>query len=219
MLGATQEDACRVFRSIPINDYVTLQVCRGYPLLLDPTNKIITENVYNPIAHIHHRPRDTLLIEMVKGEKGYGFTMAETAQGQRVKSVHYPDQCPNLLEGDIILEVDGQNIRMMSHDQVLQILKGHPRGYKTTMIVSRSSPKHRSRTPTAAFRYGEQRSTPVPVLQPRSKTPAPVPLRPNKSSALRQYQPRNSVVTKVLFFTFCLLSKFLFLGKWRTRDL
>lgn len=38
-----------------------------------------------------------------------------------------------------------------------------------------------SRTPTAGFRYGEQRSTPVPSVMPRSRTPAPQPTRPNKT--------------------------------------
>lgn len=132
-------------------------------------------------------------IEIVKGDRGYGFTITDTMQGQRVKSVIYPDQCPNLLEGDIILEIDGQIVRHKPHHEVIEQLQNHPRGYKTTMMVARNSPRHRSHTPTAAFRYGEQRATPVPVLQPRSKTPAPVPIRPNKSSTVRQYQPRNTM--------------------------
>uniref|UniRef100_A0A914Z8H2 PDZ domain-containing protein n=1 Tax=Panagrolaimus superbus TaxID=310955 RepID=A0A914Z8H2_9BILA len=193
MLGATQDDACKIFRMIPVGDYVTIQVCRGYPLLLDPTNKIITENVYTPPLNHHHRPRETLTIHITKGDRGYGFTITDTMQGQRVKSVLYPDQCPNLLEGDIIMEIDGQNVRHKPHLDVIEQLRNHPLGYKTTMIVSRNSPKHRSRTPTAAFRYGEQRATPVPIIQPRSKTPAPVPIRPNKSSAVRQYQPKNTL--------------------------
>lgn len=39
----------------------------------------------------------------------------------------------------------------------------------------------RSRTPSAAFRYGEQRPSPAPTLIPRSKTPAPHPPRPTKT--------------------------------------
>lgn len=39
----------------------------------------------------------------------------------------------------------------------------------------------RSRTPSAAFRYGEQRPSPAPTLMPRSKTPAPHPPRPTKT--------------------------------------
>uniref|UniRef100_A0A7E4VDH1 WW domain-containing protein n=1 Tax=Panagrellus redivivus TaxID=6233 RepID=A0A7E4VDH1_PANRE len=196
MLGATQDDACQIFRRIPVNDYVTLQVCRGYPLLLDPTNKIITENVYAPTTNIHHRPREVFTVEINKGDRGYGFTLTDTREGQRVKSIIHPNQCPNLMEGDIILEVDGQNVRFLPHDEVISLLQSHPRGFRTSMLVSRNSPRHRSRTPTAAFRYGEQRATPVPILQPRSKTPAPVPVRPNKGSVARQYQPKPPTLVK-----------------------
>jgi len=40
MLGASQDDACQLFRSIPIGEVVRIQVCRGYPLQLDPTNRV-----------------------------------------------------------------------------------------------------------------------------------------------------------------------------------
>lgn len=40
VLGATQSHACRIFQAINIGESVTLQVCRGYPLMLDPTNKV-----------------------------------------------------------------------------------------------------------------------------------------------------------------------------------
>ena len=40
MLGASQEDACQVFRAIPVGEFVRIQICRGYPLQLDPTNRV-----------------------------------------------------------------------------------------------------------------------------------------------------------------------------------
>lgn len=40
MLGASQDDACRVFRSIKVGEFVNIQICRGYPLLLDPLNRV-----------------------------------------------------------------------------------------------------------------------------------------------------------------------------------
>lgn len=40
LLGAGQSEACRVFLSIPVGDPVAIQVCRGYPLLIDPTNRV-----------------------------------------------------------------------------------------------------------------------------------------------------------------------------------
>ncbi|VDM73324.1 unnamed protein product, partial [Strongylus vulgaris] len=55
----------------------------------------------------------------------------------------------------------------------------------------------RSRTPAAEFRYGEQtRATPLPLVSPRSKTPAPVPggrheaesttMQPNRAQTLQR---------------------------------
>lgn len=40
VLGATQAHACHIFQSIGVGELVTLQICRGYPLLFDPTNKV-----------------------------------------------------------------------------------------------------------------------------------------------------------------------------------
>ena len=40
LLGATQAEACRVFLSIPVGDPVSLQICRGYPLMIDPNNRV-----------------------------------------------------------------------------------------------------------------------------------------------------------------------------------
>lgn len=81
LLGASQSDACRIFVNIPVGDPVAIQVCRGYPLMLDPSNRIITENVYQTGG----RSRDLHEIEIIKGSEGFGFTIADSATGQRVK--------------------------------------------------------------------------------------------------------------------------------------
>ncbi|KHN86170.1 Membrane-associated guanylate kinase, WW and PDZ domain-containing protein 3 [Toxocara canis] len=191
VLGATQSRACRIFQAINVGETVTLQVCRGYPLILDPTNKIITENAYASRSH------DEKEIHIRKGDDGFGFTIFESLQGQRVKKILYPERCGNLLEGDTLLEMRttypngspgkpiGQevitNFRGMPHHELVSILRDCPVGFWAKLIVRRHSPRHRSRTPTAAFRYGEQRGTPVPSLAPRSKTPAPQPPRPVKT--------------------------------------
>ncbi|EYC18533.1 hypothetical protein Y032_0027g1572 [Ancylostoma ceylanicum] len=172
LLGASQSDACRIFVNIPVGDPVAIQVCRGYPLLLDPSNRIITENVYQTGG----RSRDLHDIEIVKGPEGFGFTIADSATGQRVKKILYPEQCANLLEGDTIVELDGRNVRAIPHTHLVDMLRECPIGHRGRLVVRRSSPKHRSRTPAAEFRYGEQpRATPLPNVSPRSKTPAPVP--------------------------------------------
>lgn len=42
VLGASQAHACLIFQSIGVGELVTLQICRGYPLLFDPTNKVLS---------------------------------------------------------------------------------------------------------------------------------------------------------------------------------
>ncbi|TMS38319.1 hypothetical protein L596_005073 [Steinernema carpocapsae] len=191
MLGATQEVASKVFVSIPVSEVVSIQVCRGYPLILDPMNKIVTENVYASTNTLISRSKDTVRVRITKGSKGFGFTITDSTQGHRVKKIVVPEQCTKLMVDDMILEVNGRNIRNMPHNEVVELLKSFPLGQEVELLVSRSTPRHRSRTPTAAFRYGEQRSTPVPVLPPRSKTPAPHPPRPSKNGQIyRTYQPK-----------------------------
>jgi atrophin-1 interacting protein 1 len=44
VLGATQEDAIRIFQSIPVGEQVSIVACRGYPLLFDPMDEIVRHN-------------------------------------------------------------------------------------------------------------------------------------------------------------------------------
>uniref|UniRef100_A0A0K0D5S8 Uncharacterized protein n=1 Tax=Angiostrongylus cantonensis TaxID=6313 RepID=A0A0K0D5S8_ANGCA len=54
------------------------------------------------------------------------------------------------------------------------MLRGCPAGRQGRLVVRRSSPKHRFRTPAAEFCYDEQtRIISLPTVSPRSKTPAP----------------------------------------------
>ncbi|GMS96717.1 hypothetical protein PENTCL1PPCAC_18892 [Pristionchus entomophagus] len=177
LLGASQTEACHIFVDCPVGDPVDIVVCRGYPLMLDPANRIITENVYTSNGAPNGaatRGGELVKIDIHKGNDGFGFTIAESVNGQRVKNILYPAQCPNLCEGDVIVELDGRDVRSIGHKQLVDLLRDCPLGYRGRLIVRRSSPKQsRSRTPTAAFRYGEARATPAPSLAPRSKTPAP----------------------------------------------
>ncbi|CAB3406299.1 unnamed protein product [Caenorhabditis bovis] len=175
LLGASQKEACDVFVAIPVGEAVDIQVCRGYELFIDPTNRIITENVYSSA----YRNRDLHEIEIFKGAEGFGFTIADSINGQRVKKILYPSQCPNLMEGDTIVELDGLNVRAIPHTQLVDMLRQRPIGYQGKLTVKRAggvSPKSRSRTPSAAFRYGEAdaptTTTTTMTVGGRSKTPA-----------------------------------------------
>ncbi|PAV61127.1 hypothetical protein WR25_27285 [Diploscapter pachys] len=195
LLGATQSDACQVFLAIPVGDSVFIQVCRGYPLMLDPGNRIITENVYAAHSTILGQA-DLHVIEICKGADGFGFTIADSVNGQRVKKILYPVQCPNLMEGDTIVEFDSLNVRAVPHSQLVDMLIDKPIGYRGRLVVKRASPKHsRSRTPTAAFRYGEKAALPSTAgINPRSKTPAPN--QRQSSQEINGYQKRNGTLQR-----------------------
>lgn len=90
---------------------------------------------------------ELITIHMEKGDKGFGFTIADslTGGGQRVKQiVDYP-RCRGLKEGDILMEVNKRNVQNMSHNQVVDLLSKCPRGSEVTMLVQRGT-QHRSRT-------------------------------------------------------------------------
>ncbi|TKS77760.1 Membrane-associated guanylate kinase, WW and PDZ domain-containing protein 1 [Collichthys lucidus] len=88
---------------------------------------------------------ELITIHMEKGDKGFGFTIADslTGGGQRVKQiVDYP-RCRGLKEGDILMEVNKRNVQNMSHNQVVDLLSKCPRGSEVTMLVQRESESKR----------------------------------------------------------------------------
>uniref|UniRef100_A0A8C5H6N4 Membrane-associated guanylate kinase, WW and PDZ domain-containing protein 1 n=1 Tax=Gouania willdenowi TaxID=441366 RepID=A0A8C5H6N4_GOUWI len=84
---------------------------------------------------------ELITIHMEKGDKGFGFTIADSlvGGGQRVKQiVDYP-RCRGLKECDILMEVNKRNVQNMSHNQVVDLLSKCPRGSEVTMLVQRGT--------------------------------------------------------------------------------
>ncbi|XP_017539670.2 membrane-associated guanylate kinase, WW and PDZ domain-containing protein 1-like isoform X2 [Pygocentrus nattereri] len=84
---------------------------------------------------------ELITVHMEKGDKGFGFTIADcgsgSSGGQKVKQiVDYP-RCRGLKEGDILVEVNKRNVQSMSHNQVVDLLSKCPRGSEVTMLVQR----------------------------------------------------------------------------------
>uniref|UniRef100_A0A6Q2XAZ7 Membrane-associated guanylate kinase, WW and PDZ domain-containing protein 1 n=1 Tax=Esox lucius TaxID=8010 RepID=A0A6Q2XAZ7_ESOLU len=82
---------------------------------------------------------ELITVHMEKGDKGFGFTIADNPAGggQRVKQiVDYP-RCRGLKEGDIIVEVNKRNVQSLSHNQVVDLLSKCPKGSEVTMLVQR----------------------------------------------------------------------------------
>lgn len=125
-----------------------------------------------------------LTISIVKGAMGFGFTIADSAYGQKVKKILDRQRCKTLQEGDILVEINNVNVRTMCHGDVVQVLKDCPRNIDATITVQRGSSSnknkprkkedlaggrkaYRSKTPTADL-YSTQ---PKEVVPTRPKTP------------------------------------------------
>ena len=78
-----------------------------------------------------------MTVPITKGGMGFGFTIADSAYGQKVKKILDRPRCKTLQEGDILVEINGVGLRGMSHSEVLQVLKECPRGQETNITIQR----------------------------------------------------------------------------------
>ncbi|XP_078487126.1 membrane-associated guanylate kinase, WW and PDZ domain-containing protein 3 isoform X2 [Ciona intestinalis] len=214
VLGWTHPDVVKLFQAIPVGQIVTLQLCRGYPLIIDsddPSTNLLTTyairpedkpteefnrqlrllntqlddgsevmgdmngetlmsspsksmpniadhpNTYYPNYGQHNigmLPQSTgyptragsmgalpapLVMQVIiqKGEQGFGFTISDSPQGQRVKQVLEAQRCHELMEGDILLEINGTTVQNMPHNNVVHILKDCPSNAAAIFVIQR----------------------------------------------------------------------------------
>ena len=133
---------------------------------------------------------DRVTIPIVKGGMGFGFTIADSAYGQKVKKILDRPRCKSLQEGDILVEINEITVQNMNHNNVVQVLKDCARGQEAAITIQRGyslnlsknkfkkkdesggmRPKSgflfRSKTPTAEL-FATQEKEIVPM---RPKTP------------------------------------------------
>ncbi|XP_030632538.1 membrane-associated guanylate kinase, WW and PDZ domain-containing protein 3 [Chanos chanos] len=94
-------------------------------------------------------------VPLVKGPSGFGFAIADCPLGQKVKMILDAQWCRGLLKGDIIKEINCQNVQLLSHAQVVDILKDLPVGSEVNLLVLRGG-----------------QTTPVKSLKPRQELSA-----------------------------------------------
>ena len=82
---------------------------------------------------------EEMFAAIVKGPNGFGFTIADDAQmnHQKVKQILDRDRCVNLLENDILLEINGVQLRNYSHNEVVDVLKECEKGKETIIKLKR----------------------------------------------------------------------------------
>uniref|UniRef100_A0A674DGB6 Membrane-associated guanylate kinase, WW and PDZ domain-containing protein 3 n=1 Tax=Salmo trutta TaxID=8032 RepID=A0A674DGB6_SALTR len=191
VLGKTHADVVQMFQSIPVNQYVDMVLCRGYPLPEDPSGAVPAMS--NGGRHYPEGPDPTLLqpelvgVPLVKGPGGFGFAIADCPLGQKVKMILDAQWCHGLLKGDVIKEINRQNVQTMSHSQVVDILKDLPVGSEVNVLVLRGGGTDLSCTAPMSQQRQERKekemttstetlSTPEPALTP---APQPLPFSPN----------------------------------------
>ncbi|KAF7653976.1 hypothetical protein LDENG_00076270 [Lucifuga dentata] len=194
VLGKTHPEVVQMFQSVPINQYVDMVLCRGYPLPPDvdldnddplpppppppaaaqpqqalhggepllvkgdvlhgssqELHYVTTDASGRPVVAALPNGRQGERIEvatgmlqpelvsvpLVKGPGGFGFAIADCPLGQKVKMILDAQWCCGLQKGDVIKEINRQNVQTLSHAQVVDILKDLPVGSEVNVLVLR----------------------------------------------------------------------------------
>ncbi|XP_052822840.1 membrane-associated guanylate kinase, WW and PDZ domain-containing protein 1 isoform X2 [Octopus bimaculoides] len=95
-----------------------------------------TDNTPDVLIPNSNKP-EILVVNIIRGATGFGFTIADSSYGQRVKQIFEKTRCKNLMEGDILLEINSTNVKDMAHADVVQVLKDCPKGEETAIVVQR----------------------------------------------------------------------------------
>ncbi|CAF3987882.1 unnamed protein product [Rotaria magnacalcarata] len=156
VLGFSHTDVVRIFQSLSINDIIRLTVCRGYPLVVnfdDPQIDVVSLNgvhnslsvnslpnggytEYQPNSHLNNSTR-LYTIKIRKGDSGFGFTVADSPLGQRVKAIVDKQRCQDLCENDLLLSINGQDLIGKQHTEVVDILVKCSKDMETTFVIRR----------------------------------------------------------------------------------
>lgn len=96
-----------------------------------------SDNYINEAKQMFEKP-EILNIAIVKGAAmGFGFTIADSAYGQKVKKILDSNCCTKLVEGDYLLAINNINVKHMSHTEVVQVLKHCPKGQEAVLKIQR----------------------------------------------------------------------------------
>ncbi|XP_051008046.1 membrane-associated guanylate kinase, WW and PDZ domain-containing protein 2 isoform X1 [Acomys russatus] len=107
---------------------------------------------------------ELMTLTIVKGAQGFGFTIADSPTGQRVKQILDIQGCPGLCEGDLIVEINQQNVQNLSHTEVVDILKDCPIGSETSLIIHRGGFFSPWKTPKPMMERWENQGSPQTSL-------------------------------------------------------
>lgn len=124
---------------------------KSYALAIDPIESGRHKETWEiqkadvTFDNMDHEASDLLVLSVQKGPKGFGFTIADSTQGQKVKKIFDSQTCTSIVEGDILVSINNVNVKDMSHSQVVEVLKDCATNETTSIRVLRNnSNKHYS---------------------------------------------------------------------------
>uniref|UniRef100_A0A8C9DAT8 Membrane-associated guanylate kinase, WW and PDZ domain-containing protein 3 n=1 Tax=Panthera leo TaxID=9689 RepID=A0A8C9DAT8_PANLE len=237
VLGHTHADVVQMFQLVPVNQYVNLTLCRGYPLpddnedpvvdivaatpvingqsltkgetcvntqdfksgavVLDqngkPGHALISDRLNGPSDPSEQRASmassgssqpELVTIPLIKGPKGFGFAIADSPTGQKVKMILDSQWCQGLQKGDIIKEIYHQNVQNLTHLQVVEVLKQFPVGADVPLLILRGGPPSPTKTAKMKTDKKENSGSLEAINEP---IPQPMPFPP---SIIRSGSPK-----------------------------
>nr|XP_047926783.1 membrane-associated guanylate kinase, WW and PDZ domain-containing protein 3 isoform X3 [Anser cygnoides] len=237
VLGHTHADVVQMFQLVPVNQYVNMTLCRGYPLPDDNEDPVVDIVTATPIINgppgtkgdvcltsqdlipgtvvldqngktgpmlvngrLNGPSVDTneqrisvassggsqpelVTIPLVKGPKGFGFAIADSPTGQKVKMILDSQWCQGLQKGDVIKEICHQNVQSLTHLQVVEVLKQFPVGTEVPLLILRGGPP----SPTKTGRVKDKQDSSGSLEAINDPIPQPMPFPP---AAVRSGSPK-----------------------------
>jgi C-terminal processing protease CtpA/Prc len=123
----------------PIHHHYQQQQPLSSPTL-DSTNLITNGGaIASPNDEYYCEEYEEMYAPIVKGFKGFGFTIADDSHmnHQKVKQILDKERCCNLNENDILLEINGVDLKNLNHNQVVDVLKECMVGQETIIRLKR----------------------------------------------------------------------------------
>ncbi|KAM9520204.1 membrane-associated guanylate kinase, WW and PDZ domain-containing protein 3 isoform 1-T1 [Guaruba guarouba] len=237
VLGHTHADVVQMFQLVPVNQYVNMTLCRGYPLPDDNEDPVVDIVTATPIINgppvtkgdvsltsqdliagtvvldqngklgpmlvngrLNGPSMDTteqrislassggsqpelVTIPLIKGPKGFGFAIADSPTGQKVKMILDSQWCQGLQKGDVIKEICHQNVQSLTHLQVVEVLKQFPVGAEVPLLILRGGPP----SPTKTAKGKDKQDSSGSLEAVSDPIPQPMPFPP---TAVRPGSPK-----------------------------
>ncbi|XP_072336279.1 membrane-associated guanylate kinase, WW and PDZ domain-containing protein 3a isoform X2 [Scyliorhinus torazame] len=130
---------------------------------------------------------EVLTIPLLKGPKGFGFAIADSQAGQKVKMILDSQWCKGLQKGDVIKEINQQSMQQLNHTQVVEILKDWPVGSEISLLVQRGGPPSPAKVIKTTLEQEDSQAS-SQNLSPGIPIPQPMPFPPN---AMRPSSPKR----------------------------